>query len=357
MTPLQFEAAYAPLWQALEQELDLAEGQRRARQVRKAAKKAAADPKLPGPAVELRPDGARLSALYRRSCEHLALARARSYPIHLTQRLELITQRAHRLIYARHDYGLARLKQLVLIDFPQSVRLHRGYLLAATLLFLVPTLLIGWATYRDPGFLLHLMDASEMRNFEQMYDDSEHALGRERGADTDWHMFGFYIMHNIGIGFQCFAGGIFAGVGSVFYLVYNGVLGGGTAGYLTARGHTENFYSFVVTHAAFELTAIVLSGAAGLRLGHALLAPGRRTRAAALAHAAQDAIIVVYGVIGMLVMAAGIEAFWSSARWIAPAVKYGVGAACWALVIGYLGWQGRPRGVKPARPLGGAHEG
>jgi len=53
--------------------------------------------------------------------------------------------------------------------------------------------------------------------------------------------------------------------------------------------------------------------------------------------------VVIYGVIGLLVVAAAVEAFWSSARWVTPETKYGVGAACWALVIAYLGWQGRPR--------------
>jgi hypothetical protein len=54
-------------------------------------------------------------------------------------------------------------------------------------------------------------------------------------------------------------------------------------------------------------------------------------------------VLVIYGVVGMLVLAAAVEAFWSSARWIEPAVKYGVGALCWALVLAYLGWQGRPK--------------
>ncbi|HZE92956.1 MAG TPA: stage II sporulation protein M [Rhizobacter sp.] len=343
MTPLQFETAHAPQWQALETALDLAENKARAR-ARQAQRQTRPDPKSV--------DAAQLSALYRRSCEHLALAQARAYPIHLTQRLEQLTQRAHRLIYRRQDLGLGRLRRLVLIDFPQSVRLHRGYLLVAALLFVVPTLLVGWATWRDPGFILHLVDAAEVRRFDQMYGDGQGALGRVRSANTDWTMFGFYIMHNIGIGFQCFAGGLFAGVGSVYYLFFNGVFGGGVAGYLTARGHAENFYSFVVTHSAFELTAIVLSGAAGLRLGHALLAPERRTRLQALQHAAHDAIVVVYGVIGLLVVAAAVEAFWSSARWVAPGVKYGVGAACWGAVLAYLGWQGRPPHPRPAE---GAH--
>ena len=93
-------------------------------------------------------------------------------------------------------------------------------------------------------------------------------------------MFGFYIRHNVGIAFQCFAAGLFAGVGSLFFLAYNGALIGAVAGYLTERGLAATFFSFVVTHSAFELTAIVLSGAAGLRLGTRLLAPGRQTRRA-----------------------------------------------------------------------------
>lgn len=330
MTPLQFEKMHASSWAELETALDRLEGKQKVKKAKKG--------QPPVPPV----DGARVAALYRRSCEHLALAQARAYPIHLTHSLETLTQRGHRLIYRQNDLGIARFKRLVLIDFPQSVRAHRWYLLAATLLFVVPLLAIGWATYRDPGFVLHSMDVTEVQHFDEMYGDKERGIGFQRRASTDWQMFGFYIQHNIGIGFQCFASGLFWGLGSLFYLVFNGQSIGAVAGYLTARGHSETFYAFVVTHSAFELTAIVLSGAAGLRLGHALLSPGRRTRVESLKHAAKDAITVVYGVMGLLLIAAAVEAFWSSARWVEPAVKYGVGAVCWALVIAYLGWQGRP---------------
>ena len=55
-------------------------------------------------------------------------------------------------------------------------------------------------------------------------------------------MFGFYIRNNIGVAFQCFAGGLFAGVGSLFFLAYNGAFGGALAGYLTERGLSSTFY-------------------------------------------------------------------------------------------------------------------
>ena len=272
----------------------------------------------------------------------------------LVHRLEMLTARAHQLIYRRSDYGAARLATLFLLDFPQAVRAHRAYVLVAALVFGLPLVLLGLATYVDPGFILTMHDASTVRSYEQMYGPGAEAIGRDRGAETDWMMFGHYIMNNISIAFKCFAGGIFLGLGSLFFLAYNGIAAGSLAGYLTARGHGETFYSFVVTHGAFELTAIVLAGAAGLRLGHALLAPGRRTRRAALELAAREAAVLIYGVIAMLLIAAAVEAFWSSARWIVPAVKYGVGGACWALVIAYLAGQGRPARATPAKVV---HEG
>jgi hypothetical protein len=43
----------------------------------------------------------------------------------------------------------------------------------------------------------------------------------------------------------------------------------------------------------------------------------------------------------MLLIAAGIEAFWSSSSWVPNAVKYSVAAFCWFAVIAYLTLQGR----------------
>lgn len=329
MTALQFEADHATQWNELEALLTLA------------------DQRKPF-------DGARLAALYRSGCQQLALAQARAYPIHLTQRLEAMMARAHRLIYRRHDYGLRRLGQLLRQDFPVMVRAHHWYLLVATLMFVLPLLAAFWATWRDPGFILHLLDAQAIHEFDSMYGSST-ALGRLRSADTDWQMFGFYIMNNIGIAFRCFAAGILAGVGSAFFLALNGLLFGAVASYVMLAGYSENFLSFVVTHSAFELTAIVLSGAAGLRLGHALLAPGRHSRLEALRLAAGAAVVVIYGVAGMLLLAAAVEAFWSSARWVTPQIKYAVGAACWLLVLLYLGWQGRTRAGTEKSETGAPH--
>jgi uncharacterized membrane protein SpoIIM required for sporulation len=322
MSPLQFEARHAPDWQRLAEQLDALEAGR------------------PGA------DAAVLLKRYRLACEHLALVQARAWPLHLAERLGSLTQRAHRQIYREPPASLARLARLVRVQFPRRLRAHPRLLLLATLAFFVPLVASGVATWFDPAFALTVMDAQQLSQFDAMYGDDSRALGRERGADSDWMMFGFYIRNNISVAFQCFATGLVFGVGTLFFLVANGVLIGVAAGYLTARGLGHNFWPFVATHGAFELTAIVIAGMAGLMLGRALLAPGRDPRGAALRQAARRAAVLVGGAVCMLVVAAVLEAFWSSARWVADAVKYGVAAACWAGVIVYF-WRSGSDAVNP----------
>jgi uncharacterized membrane protein SpoIIM required for sporulation len=331
MTSRHFEARYGAAWTELERGLDALDRGGKPRRVEPgqfAADAAAA------------PRPARVAQLYRQCCEHLALARERAYPVHLVARLETLIARAHQRIYRRHDFGLGALRDLVLHQAPAAVRALRWHLLVSALAFVLPALVVGVATWIEPQFALTVVDAHQIRDFDKMYgpEAGEH-LGRT--SSDDWQMFGFYIAHNVGISFQCFAAGITFGVGSLAMLAYNGLLLGAVSGLMITRGDSERFFSFVVTHSAFELTAIVLSGAAGLKLGHAMLAPGRLTRTGALMQAARDTSPVVFAFFVMLLAAAALEAFWSSAGWIAPAVKYGVGAGCWLMVLAYLGLQGR----------------
>lgn len=335
MTPLQFEQRWTAEWNELADLLDAVEGSAR----KDRAEGRFAEPRREKPQIEVE----RLAALYRRACEHLALARARAYPMPMVARLDALAHRAHQAIYRRRDFGWARLARLFQLDFPQAVRANARYVWVAAALFVLPMLVLGTMTYLRPSFALTVMDASQLAEFEAMYGSARDAIGRHRDAESDWTMFGFYIRNNIGVGFQCFAGGLVAGIGAVAALVFNGLHGGVVGGYLTARDLGAPFWSFVVTHAAFELTAIVLAGAAGLVIGHAWIAPGRRTRLQALLAAAREAVVIMYGVIAMLLIAAAVEAFWSSARWVPDEVKYGVAALCWLLVLGYLVRQGRVR--------------
>jgi uncharacterized membrane protein SpoIIM required for sporulation len=324
MTPLRFEQLHQDEWS----ELEIAIGSVGMQTISKS--------------MSLPPTrGARVALLYRRACEHLALARARAYPAYIVDRLERITEDAHQLIYHRPEVGMGRLRRVLVSEFPASVRAHRRYVAVAAAVFVLPMVIVGALVYGRPELILSVVSAETAASFEDMYSPAAESIGRVRTASTDWIMLGYYIRNNIGVSFQCFAGGLFAGLGTLFFLAYNGAFAGALAGYLAERGMSATFFSFVATHSAFELTAIVLSGAAGLRIGHSLLAPGRLRRRPSLVRAAQDTAVLLYGVVALLVVAAFVEAFWSSARWLPPAVKYAVAAICWTAVVLYLTRQGR----------------
>jgi len=189
------------------------------------------------------------------------------------------------------------------------------------------------------------MTTEEVENFADMYNPTSEHFGSNRESDSDFVMFGFYIYNNIGIGFQTFASGILFGLGTLFFIIFNGLYIGCLASYLTHIGYIVPFYSFVVGHSALELIAIVFAGAAGLKLGLALIAPGRLTRLHALRNAATESISLIYGVILMLLLAAFVEAFWSSNTAIAPHSKYIVGGCLWLGVISYFIWVGRNRAI------------
>jgi uncharacterized membrane protein SpoIIM required for sporulation len=324
VTPLSFEELYRKEWEELESQLSLIRNDRKRQR------------------NDFEPvRGDHVAELYRRACEHLALARARNYPRYLLDRLDRMTAEAHQVIYQRREFGLARIRHAFLYDFPRAVRAHASYVWAAAALLYLPMLLVGWLVFQRPDLILSVTSAENAAQYEEMYSESAESIGSTRGPEADWYMFGMYIEHNVSIAFQCFAAGIFFGVGSLLSLLFNGVQIGAIAGYLTERGLAGTFYSFVVTHGAFELTAIVLAGATGLRLGFSLLMPGRLSRVQSLTQAARETTVIIYGFIIMLLIAAAIEAFWSSARWLPLTLKYSVAAVCWIAVLGYLGFQGR----------------
>lgn len=272
---------------------------------------------------------------YRRLCQHLAMAKSRRYTSGLVGRLNRLVQQGYEAIYGQSLDNKASILEFLVYGFPAALRANARFLWIAGIAFVLPYAAIMVACIMNDQLIYSVMDSGNVRMMESMYDPSAGKLGRERQSDSDIQMFGFYIYNNIGIAFKCFSTGVFLGLGSLFFLSFNGLSIGAVSGHLTALGYTETFYPFVIGHGSFELTAIVFSGAAGLMLGFSILAPGQHTRRRALQNAAKDAIKIMYGVFVMLLIAAFIEAFWSSSSTLPNVVKYTVGACLWVLVYYY----------------------
>jgi len=291
-------------------------------------------------------DVSAMPRLYRNACHHLSLSRGRAYSPQLIGRLSRLVMKGHQALYSHRPNIWQGFLQFVGQDYPQLFRQQWRYMLAASLLFFGSFLLMMTVVQLFPQMVYTVIDPWQVRSMEGMYTPEAHErIGPSRDSQSDFLMFGFYIKNNTSIGFQTFAGGLIFGIGTLFYLLYNGLVIGATAGHLTGLGYIDTFWGFVSGHSAPELTAIMLSGAAGLMLGWALVAPGNKSRLHALQDAGQQAVKIIYGAALLFFVAAFIEAFWSSMTWIDPIIKYIVGICLWVMLWGYFLLVGKPRAV------------
>lgn len=281
---------------------------------------------------------------YRQICHHMAMAKTRMYSPLLIDRLNYMVVQGHQHLYETRSHFLRSIIDYFTLTFPSLIRQERKLVLVASLLFYVPffTMIILLQYY--PDLVYAVMDGADVRSMENMYDPTlRERFGRDREADSDVLMFGFYIRNNTGIDFRTFAGGILFGVGTLFVTIFNGVFIGTAAGHLTQVGYNETFWGFVCGHSSLELTALVFSTAAGLKLGLALIKPGRKSRIRALVDNGKISMNIMYGTATMTIMAAFVEAFWSSIAWMPLIIKLSVAALLWSLVIAYFIWMGRSR--------------
>lgn len=289
-------------------------------------------------------DRLELPQLYQNICHQLSIAESRGYSQNLIQHLHGLTLRAHHQIYLRRYHLTSTILQFFAAEFPQTLRRHWVQFCLALSFFYGPGIVFGLACFHDPELIYTMLNDSAVAEMEYLYNPAEgEVMGRTkaRQAASDFMMFGHYIYNNISIGFQTFAGGMLVGLGTLFYLVFNGLVIGGVSGYLTKIGFGDNFWLFVSGHSAFELTAIIICGTAGLLLAKAILSPENWPRRHALKLAAKDSVRLICGAAGMLVLAALIEAFWSSTMTVPAAIKYTVCFIAWVLVTLYLIFAGR----------------
>lgn len=326
MKQRQFEGLYAGRWQRFERLVSDAELQR-------------GDTAL---------DLVEFSQLYRKVCHFHSLAKERQYSSYLVDTLGELIVRGHQQLYKKKTAYRHKFIQFFLNDFPVLLRKEWKLFWLSTALFYLPGLVYFAAILLKPELVYSFMDTFQVYQFEEMYDPDNRILGEARESETNWMMFGYYIQNNISVAFNCFASGIVFGLGSLYFLVFNSLYFGAVAAHLVNVGYTTTFFTFVVGHGSFELTAITIAGAAGLKIGLALLSPGNISRLEALKRAAKVAVNLIYGVIAMLAIAAFIEAFWSSNNSFYPWQKYLIGGLLWFIVVIYFAYVGKPASEKSA---------
>ncbi len=277
--------------------------------------------------------------LYRQICNHLSIAQFRGYSTAVVTPLNRLVERGHALLYGVRLSRVDTILDYIAAGFARDVRKEWRMLLLSTALFVLPMFaMFAWLTH-DTDWIYHVLGPGQMQSMASMYETST-SLRLNRDFDSDVLMFGYYIRNNTGIGLRTFASGLVFGIGSLFVLMFNGVIMGAVAAHLHNLDLAKNLWPFVIGHGSFELTAVVLSGMAGFKLGFSFIWPRRLPRMAALRKSARENVGLVAGFSAMFLIAAFLEAFWSSST-ASDNIKYVVGTALWIFVFSYFIFAGR----------------
>ena len=284
--------------------------------------------------------------LYRRTAADLAIAREEVRDQRLVNYLNYLVARAHGAIYRSESSGFGVFITFFRYELPAVFRKTFAYTLTAFLIFMAAAAFAFTMSFIDEGFADRIApqlkrDIAEHRNWTEAVNDANSL------ASTSIQT------NNINVTFLAFAGGMLAGLGTVFVLLQNGLLIGMVLG-LCIKYRFWDIPIFITAHGVIELTAIFMAGGAGLMIGKALLMPGDNRRIDALVTNGQQAIRLVLACIPMLLVAGLIEGFISPAH-ISPWYKFSISIISALLLTVYF----LSRSKEPAQPAreGSRHSG
>lgn len=224
--------------------------------------------------------------------------------------LSRLVSAGHNLLYRRPTQGLERIVRFVTFDVPREVRRSWRHVAVASALLFVPAIVTIVAIVREPALATRMLPPSMIARAEEgQRRGSTGADYLPNGEDEKGSALSAFLMtNNIRVALVAFAGGMTAGVLTVYALVFNGMaaLGAGVGLYIT-RGISGQILGFVAAHGVLELSAICISGAAGLLLATGMLVPGDRTRREALVANGVRSLHLVACVVLFLVLAGLIE--------------------------------------------------
>jgi uncharacterized membrane protein SpoIIM required for sporulation len=286
-------------------------------------------------------EASRFSSLYRSVCADLALAESYQLPHNTVQYLHRLVGRAHNRLYKRERFELQRVLDMLFQEVPRQLFQDRAVQVAFGIFWVlfVVSALLAYSKEQFPGYVDQMLGANQISTLEQHFKDEPN-----RSVEENVQMAAFYIWNNTGIGLQVFSWGLLV-VPGLYTLAANALQLGASFGYMARPDVPEgqNFYHFVTAHGPFELTAIVLSAGAGLKLGMSWMAPGDLTRMDSMRKVGREALPIMGAAAVMFFLAAMIEGFISPFAVLPFAVKVGVSVLSTMMLMFYFVVLGYPR--------------
>jgi len=293
-----------------------------------------------------------LVGLYQRVGAHLADARVTyAGDQALVGRLTLLVTDAHSVLYSQRDVELQRsLRSFATSTFPAAVYRIRWFIVASTALTAIP-----WAVFNVwLAVSPRAVSASGPATLRDAYIHGDFENYYRSGSASSFANQVFW--NNVRVAILAFAAGILLCVVTAILLAYNGANVGIAGGLFTNVGEWQKFWGLILPHGLLELSAVIVAGGAGLRIGWTVIDPGDRTRLSALAEEGRRAGTVVMGLVVAFLCAAMIEGFVTGQPW-PTSMRLAIGVLAFTAFWGWtIAFGVRQHGLDRAEERRARHE-
>lgn len=265
--------------------------------------------------------------LFRLSSHHLAYARTHYPNQDIVVYLNALVGKCHSHIYAVKKVSSRGIFSYLTHGFPQALKKERLLILSS----------LGVFTF---GFILSLLMVLYNSAYASLFLPQQIidviSAGEMGGGAWNYPLMSSYIMiNNISVSLRAFVWGIALGIGTIYILFVNGGLLGALTALVYLHGNPLQYWSLILPHGIIELTAIFISGGAGLMLAKGLLLPGQHSRIQSVIKAAKNSVSLIMGVVIMLIIAGIIEGFFTPLP-ISAAIKLLFAAVTGLLLVVYI---------------------
>jgi uncharacterized membrane protein SpoIIM required for sporulation len=275
-----------------------------------------------------------LPLLYRTALSSLSVARETSLDRALIDYLEQLCTRAYFQLYGVQTSAWTQLRRFFVQGWPAAVQsLWRETLVS--FLLTVAGVVVGYLIVRGDAAWFFAIVGDSMAGGRDPSASVE-TLRKTLYAPQQQNMlatFAAYLFtHNAQIAIFSFALGFAFAVPTALLITYNGMMLGAFLAVFVPKGLGFGFVGWIMIHGTTELFAIILSGAAGFRIGTAIAFPGRRTRGDAAVAAGQTGAVAMAGAVVMLLVAGLLEGIGRQVL-TDDFTRYAIGTA---MLIGWL---------------------
>ncbi|MCI0354745.1 MAG: stage II sporulation protein M [Acidobacteria bacterium] len=275
-----------------------------------------------------------LGLLYRQTAADLSAVREDPASRNLAAYLNQLMGRAHNIIYAGKAASPGGVYHFYTRLYPRIFRQTLAYTLTAFALFLAAALAGVVLCLHDSSFPQYLLGAHMTDTIERREMWTHSIVGIKPLASSA------IMTNNLAVSFAAFAFGVTAGLGTIYMMLFNGLLMGVIGTACWQSGLSVPLWSFVAPHGVLELPAIFIAGGGGLLLARGLLFPGLLPRKDSLRIAGGLGVRLMLGAVPLLIVAGVIEGFVSPSS-LPVSLKFMLAGALGTMLVLYLVWGGR----------------